>query len=83
MGMQSVVRRVNDLLDDKSTKVTKNLLMAIGLAIAPKFLKNTRSLPDNGSKLFSSDFVDMTKNLIKKASKVRGPSQMSTKDHER
>ncbi|EGC41032.1 predicted protein [Histoplasma capsulatum var. duboisii H88] len=69
--VQSVVRHVNDLQDGKSTKVTKNLLMATGSAITPEFLKNTRSLPDNGSKLFSRDFVDMTKNLIKKGSKVR------------
>ncbi|EER45075.1 predicted protein [Histoplasma capsulatum H143] len=67
--VQSVVRHVNDLQDGKSTKVTKNLLMATGSAITPEFLKNTRSLPDNGSKLFSRDFVDMTKNLIKKGSK--------------
>ncbi|EEH05002.1 predicted protein [Histoplasma capsulatum G186AR] len=69
--VQSVVRHVNDLLDGKSTKVTKNLLMATGSAITPEFLKNTRSLPDNGSKLFSRDFVDMTKNLIKKAARTR------------
>ncbi|OAX83549.1 hypothetical protein ACJ72_02094 [Emergomyces africanus] len=68
--VQSVVRHVDTLLDDKSTKVTKNLLMTAGPVITPELLKKVSGLLDNGSKLLSPDFIDQTKNLIKKASKL-------------
>ncbi|OJD23128.1 hypothetical protein ACJ73_05524, partial [Blastomyces percursus] len=65
-----ISRHVDELLDDKSTKITKNLLMTAGPAITPELLKKVSGLLDNGSKLLTPDFVDQTKNLIKKASNV-------------
>ncbi|KLJ10354.1 hypothetical protein EMPG_14263 [Blastomyces silverae] len=68
--VQSVIRHVDELLDDKSTKATKNLLMTAGPAITPELLKKVSGLLDNGNKLLTPDFVDQTKNLIKKAGKL-------------
>ncbi|KAL2373145.1 hypothetical protein BDBG_05008 [Blastomyces gilchristii SLH14081] len=68
--VQSAIRHVDDLLDGKSTKVTKNLLMTAGPATTPALLKKVSGLLDDGSKLLAPDFVNPTKNLIKKASKL-------------
>ncbi|KKZ64617.1 hypothetical protein EMCG_09471, partial [[Emmonsia] crescens] len=62
-------RHVDELLDDKLMKVTKNLLMTAGPAMYPELLKKVSSLLDDGSKLQSPDFVDQTTNLIEKAGK--------------
>ncbi|PGH08351.1 hypothetical protein GX51_01177 [Blastomyces parvus] len=66
--VQSVVRHVDDLLDDKSTKVTKNLLMTAGPAITPELLKKVSGLLDNGSKLLMIAGPAITPELLKKVS---------------
>ncbi|PGH17353.1 hypothetical protein AJ79_01237 [Helicocarpus griseus UAMH5409] len=68
--IQSVLKHADQLLDDESTPITKNLLLTAGPVVTPELLKKVGTLLDNAGGLLTKEFVDQTKNLIAKAGKL-------------